>query len=629
MTDDRVVHPSRPAQPGWLRWSVVGATAVALALAGRAAMAGNGRSPAVGLAVGVLVAVLGIFGLPSQPIPTVARVLLVVSGAAMARFADLGPSPTSGTEAVLAWVVAAVAVVVLTDRMATQAVADLDPAAGPGVGPPADRIRRRGQMGRTASAIVVLAALAVLVVTVASPLATEHFARSTAPGQAPSARGTGGSALRASDSLDMTERPELTDEVVLTVVADHATFLRGQVFDRWDGRRWTRLQAGRYALGDGGQVVSPAADLGARGPDVFTQRVRVEAGFADLLVAAPTATEVRSATPVGQTLDGTLETAQAPLGRGATYTVTSRSFPLTEAGLRASTGAVPPAVAARYAAPPVTTDRVSALARRIVRDAGAVGTYDRIRALEAWMGANTEYSLDAPTSPAGVDVVDDFLFRSRLGWCEQIASSLVVMARAVGVPARLATGYVATERDRVTGALVVRARDAHAWAEVWFPDVGWVPFDPTADVPLAPTRSDTDTVADWLRGHVVELTVAVLLAVVVAVAGGRALRSVRRRRRARPRSWAARADRDLTRLGTRAGLDRAPGETATAYASRVADRYRRADLAAVGPVIDDHLFAPTPPAAARHDPIDAALAAAAAAPVPEPEPAPAPEPVGQ
>ena len=101
------------------------------------------------------------------------------------------------------------------------------------------------------------------------------------------------------------------------------------------------------------------------------------------------------------------------------------------------------------------------------------------------MGANTSYSLDAPLSPSGVDVVDHFLLTSKQGWCEQIASSLVVMLRLNGVPARLASGFVTGEFDLDLSPVPGSRRDAHAWTEVWFEGLGWVPFDPTADVPLS------------------------------------------------------------------------------------------------------------------------------------------------
>ena len=107
-----------------------------------------------------------------------------------------------------------------------------------------------------------------------------------------------------------------------------------------------------------------------------------------------------------------------------------------------------------------------------------------VRAFESWIGANVVYDLDAPTPAEGVDAVDDFLFSSRRGFCEQIASALAVMLRTQGVPARLATGYLPGERDRLSGVWKVRASDAHAWVEVWFPESGWQAFDPTAEVPF-------------------------------------------------------------------------------------------------------------------------------------------------
>ena len=166
--------------------------------------------------------------------------------------------------------------------------------------------------------------------------------------------------------------------------------------------------------------------------------------------------------------------------------MTSRSALATPAVLRAADARPDPSeVLDGFAQVPAgsTTERVRALALRITSPAPT--TYDKIKAIEAWLAANVQYSLNAPLAPKGVDVVDDFLFRSRVGWCEQIASSLVVMARSVGIPARLATGFVSGERDSLTGEFVVRERDAHAWAEIYFPGIGWQPFDPTASVPLA------------------------------------------------------------------------------------------------------------------------------------------------
>jgi len=109
--------------------------------------------------------------------------------------------------------------------------------------------------------------------------------------------------------------------------------------------------------------------------------------------------------------------------------------------------------------------------------------------------------------------------------------------RSQGVPTRLATGYVSGERDRVSGVWKVKASDAHAWVEVWFPETGWQPFDPTARVPLA-GDTDAGTVGGDLIGaavasvlsHRLELTLAAFGAMTLW-ASSLAVRARRRRRR--------------------------------------------------------------------------------------------------
>ncbi len=94
------------------------------------------------------------------------------------------------------------------------------------------------------------------------------------------------------------------------------------------------------------------------------------------------------------------------------------------------------------------------------------------------------YTLDPPA--LGRESVDEFLFDTRRGFCEHYASAFVFLMRALDVPARVVTGYQGGEINPVDGYLEVRQRDAHAWAEVWLPDQGWVRVDPTAAV--APDR---------------------------------------------------------------------------------------------------------------------------------------------
>ena len=94
------------------------------------------------------------------------------------------------------------------------------------------------------------------------------------------------------------------------------------------------------------------------------------------------------------------------------------------------------------------------------------------------------YNLNTPV--LGEDPVDEFLFRTRVGYCEHYASSFVVLMRAMGVPARVVTGYQGGEVNPVDGYLTVRQSDAHAWAEVWLEQRGWQRVDPTAAI--APER---------------------------------------------------------------------------------------------------------------------------------------------
>jgi transglutaminase-like putative cysteine protease len=86
----------------------------------------------------------------------------------------------------------------------------------------------------------------------------------------------------------------------------------------------------------------------------------------------------------------------------------------------------------------------------------------------------------------GPDAIDDFLFRTRVGFCGHYASAFVVLMRAAGVPARVVTGYLGGEWIPYGGYLLVRQSEAHAWAEVWLQGRGWTRVDPTAVV--APER---------------------------------------------------------------------------------------------------------------------------------------------
>jgi transglutaminase-like putative cysteine protease len=133
--------------------------------------------------------------------------------------------------------------------------------------------------------------------------------------------------------------------------------------------------------------------------------------------------------------------------------------------------------------PPSLPDRVRDLARNITK--GALNRYDQAKAIERYFEANP-YAYDTQNVAVpgeGEDYVDQFLFETKRGYCDNFSTSMVVMLRSLDIPARWIKGYtygkaVDTMPDGHTRYEVTQ-NDAHSWVEVYFPNVGWVPFEPT------------------------------------------------------------------------------------------------------------------------------------------------------
>lgn len=584
---------------------------------------GDGRTN-VAVQAATLCAVLAMFGLRSVPVRWIVRGLALLSGLLLARFGELGAfDGLQGSWRVLLWLAALAGSLVLSpssrlipgvdqgtvvraDR--TPAPDTVDPGGDPATDGSGTRRKLRARSGVPSALIVAAVALIGASALLIGPRVANLFpAGATAGDIADQFDNRGDNALVARDTLDMTTRPRLSAQVVMTVRSRVVSFWRAETFDQWNGSQWSRSGGRGGRLVENGRVTSSPEDLAARLGEDSTQEFRLETGYATALPAAPSAVRVDTAEEIAQRPDGTLWSPGAPVGKGTTYTVESRQVPLDTATLNAAGSthqaadagdATAAAVLEQYARAPETTDRVRALAEQVTAESAT--DLERVQAIEGWMGVNTTYSLEAPLAPKGVDVVDDFLFESKEGWCEQIASSLVVMARVAGVPARLATGFAPGEFDPVGGRFVVRERDAHAWAEVWFPDAGWVAFDPTADVPLAGTQEATAgaDARDWR-----EIAGALLLAVgVVALAAGPVMKLVRRwsgrvrvgraQRRVVRECWDAAAEARLEQLGTAAGRPRSVGETVTTYAGVVGSLLDDDRVAQVGVIVDRTRFGP-------------------------------------
>jgi len=117
--------------------------------------------------------------------------------------------------------------------------------------------------------------------------------------------------------------------------------------------------------------------------------------------------------------------------------------------------------------------------------AGLDTVYDKVHALEQYIKTQYRYSLNPPSAvPLEKDAVDYFMFdwEQRRGHCEYFSSSMAVLCRSIGIPARVVTGYTTGNYNLLRNRYIVQERHAHAWVEVFWPDVGWVEFDPTPQI---------------------------------------------------------------------------------------------------------------------------------------------------
>ncbi len=162
----------------------------------------------------------------------------------------------------------------------------------------------------------------------------------------------------------------------------------------------------------------------------------------------------------------------------SSYRVQSLIPTITETDLRAASKMYPDWIQERYLQLPESIpSRVFNLAEEVTQY--DITAYDKARSLERYL-RGFEYNLDVEMPPLNQDMVDYFLFDLQQGYCDYYATSMVVMARSLGIPSRIAIGYYRGTYDDINRRYVVTEADAHSWVEVYFPEIGWIPFEPTA-----------------------------------------------------------------------------------------------------------------------------------------------------
>ncbi|MBM4421143.1 MAG: hypothetical protein FJ034_06095, partial [Chloroflexi bacterium] len=297
---------------------------------------------------------------------------------------------------------------------------------------------------------------------------------------------TGPSRLRGvsfSESMRLGQVPNLSNELVFTVQADGSHFWRVITYDFYTGAGWRATEQDRLD-----RVVPPTAG-----------RTRLDATF-EVIVAHGNllfgANEpVRADVPfqfTGGTANQTYSSSLRAVNRfqaSGVYTVSSLVSNATKVQLRRSTRVYPDDIKARYLQLPTSLpQRVRELAQRIA--GSQANAYDRAEAIEAYLRDRYRYSTNVRSAPPGRDPVDYFLFDLKDDFCEYFASAMVIMLREVGIPARLVEGYTSGQYDSTLGRYVVRAQNAHAWVEAYFPQYGWIEFEPTPSEQPFPRLDD-------------------------------------------------------------------------------------------------------------------------------------------
>jgi transglutaminase-like putative cysteine protease len=342
--------------------------------------------------------------------------------------------------------------------------------------------RRDDDLG-TAESLAVLLALMILIPAFATlvpggPSQTISGVTGT-EGPGTGAETVEASLVSADDQLGVQGNISLSPDVRFRVRSDRESYWQVGSYDRYTGDGWIRT--GSTSDYDGNSLDPPPGPTG----EVTQEYTMVDelgvlpAAWKPVDVSGDAVGSARLDSQSGFVVSGSLEPNE-------TYTVESR-VPVGDAERLRSAGAdYPDAVRGRYTSVPSSTpDRLAERTERIT--ANAENPYETARVVERWLKNNKEYSLDVERPEN--NVADTFLFEMDAGYCTYFATTMVTMLRSQEIPARLAVGYTPGERVD-EDEWVVRGFNAHAWVQVYFPDNGWVRFDPTPGGPRDTARAE-------------------------------------------------------------------------------------------------------------------------------------------
>jgi transglutaminase-like putative cysteine protease len=296
-----------------------------------------------------------------------------------------------------------------------------------------------------------------------------------------------------SDSIRLGQAPNLGDRVIMTVEASSGHFWRAITYDFYTGAGWRTTESDKAD-----KIALPTTDR-----ERFEARFDIIVPHSNILFAAnePQKVDVPYQFYTGQ--DRSYSTSVHALNRSqaaGTYTVTSLISVADKQTLRRVPAAYPDYIKAKYLQLPSTLpQRVKNLAHQLLDN--IPNAYDRAEAVETFLRSPPfSYSPQVKATPPGKDPVDYFLFDLKQDFCEYFASAMVVMLREEGVPARLVEGFTTGTYDSASNAYLVREQDAHAWVEVYFPQYGWIEFEPTPSQPPFARRDASITAGEGSGG---------------------------------------------------------------------------------------------------------------------------------